>query len=200
MPASNPFRLTRLQGALLGSFFLHALLFYGLTRPGGNTQVSSAAQKTVMQVQLLPAEPQLVSAPQELAPQEPIPVSAQAPAQAPQPIAEAPKLPPTQTQTGTQVLPWTASEPKVKKFPELAYPPDTVNITATLEIEVSLDKEGKATDVKVLRESPKAMFTEWAWEMGMKGQYSPKITASGPIASTLVIRLDITPGMPIEVR
>ncbi len=85
-------------------------------------------------------------------------------------------------------------------MPELAFPPDTVNVTAMLEIEVQLDKDGTPQDVKILRESPKAMFTEWAWEMGMKGQYSPKITAAGPVPSKLSIRIDIAPGMPPEVR
>lgn len=97
-------------------------------------------------------------------------------------------------------VPWQPQEPKVQKMPELAFPPDTVNITAMLEIEVQLDKDGTPQDVKILRESPKAMFTEWAWEMGMKGQYSPKITASGPVPSKLNIRIDIAPGMPMEVR
>ncbi len=85
-------------------------------------------------------------------------------------------------------------------MPELAFPPDTVNVTAVLEIEVQLDKDGTPQDVKILRESPKAMFSEWAWEMGMKGQYSPKITAAGPVSSKLSIRIDIAPGMPLEVR
>ena len=182
----------------MGSFFLHALLLYGLARPGGTVQTSSVPQNTVMQVQLLSQVP--VTAPVLETPltQESLPTPTEVPAQ-PQPaVAEAPKQSTGQIQTG--VLASTPSDPKVKKFSELAYPPDTVNISATLEIEVYLDKDGKATDVKVLRESPTGLFTEWAWEMGMQGQYSPKITPAGPVASTLRIRLDITPGMPIEVR
>lgn len=189
-----------MQGALLGSFFLHAAIFYGLGRPGSSVQFSNMSQKVVLQVELLASTPEIsLPAP---APLEPIPVAADAQQPIPLAVSEAPKESTKQTQleSNSKVLPWKQQEPKVQKFPDLEYPPDTLNITAALEIEVTLDKEGKATAVRVISESPKSMFTEWAWEMGMKGLYTPKITANGPVESTLKIRLDITPGMPVEVR
>ena len=200
MRAGNPFRITRLQGALLGSFFLHAVVFYGLSQSGNSVQVSSIPKRVVLQVELLAAAPELtLPTPNAL---EPIPVDTNAKQLAPAAISEAPKEPAKQSNSNAnaRVLPWNPQEPKVQKFPDLEYPPDTLNITATLEIEVTLDKEGKATAVRVISESPQSMFTEWAWEMGMKGVYTPKITADGPSASTLKIRLDITPGMSVEVH
>lgn len=181
----------------MGSFFLHALLLYGLSRPGGAMQESSIPQRSVLEVQLLPASPQTVDVPEEpvvVADSAPSAVDTQA-----QPLATAPNAALRKAEE-TAILPWQPADAKVEKFPELAYPPDTTNITATMEIEVSLDKDGKATAVRVVRESPKGMFTEWAWEMGMQGQYKPKITVDGPVASILNIQLDITPGMPLEAR
>lgn len=191
-----------MQGALLGSFFLHAAIFYGLGRPGSSVQFSNMPQKVVLQVELLASTPEIsLPAP---APLEPIPVAPDAQQTIPAAVSEAPKESTKQTQSESKskskMLPWKQQESKVQKFPDLEYPPDTLNITAAVEIEVTLDKEGKATAVQVISESPKAMFTEWAWEMGMKGLYTPKITANGPVESTLKIRLDITPGMPVEVR
>lgn len=189
-----------MQGALLGSFFLHAAIFYGLGRPGSNAQVSSIPQKVVLQVELLASTPG-ISLPMPAVLE---PVSAATDAQQPIPaaVSEVPgaSIKQTPSESKSKVLPWKQQESKVQKFPDLEYPPDTLNITAAVEIEVTLDKEGKATAVRVISESPKAMFTEWAWEMGMKGLYTPKITANGPVESTLKIRLDITPGMPVEVR
>ena len=199
MPATSKFvRLTRLQGALLGSFFLHGLLLYGLSIPGGNTHVSSTPQNTVMEVQLLAQAPPHVPVEEVVPSQDTLPVETTIPPQPQVAVSDAPKQPAETNKIG--IAPLLPADPKVKQFLELPYPPDTVNISATLEIEVYLDKDGKATDVKVLRESPAGLFTEWAWEMGMQGQYSPKITSSGPVASTLRISLAIIPGMPIEVR
>lgn len=185
----------------MGSFFLHALLFYGHDHFNGRARRPIASPAAIIQVQLLPTitvdplapevSPAAIIASEQ---QRTIEATATAATTA---VTEASKQ---QSQPGVSVLPWVAQSPKVKKFLDIVYPPDTANITATLEIEVSLDKNGKATAVKVLRESPTSMFTEWAWELGMTGQYSPKITADGPVESTLTIRLDITPGMPIEVR
>ena len=54
----------------------------------------------------------------------------------------------TQSQEETRaVVPWQPQEPKVKKMPELVYPPDTAHITADLEIEGQLDEEGTALQV-----------------------------------------------------
>lgn len=193
-----------MQGALLGSFFLHAAIFYGLGRPGFNTNVSSIPKEVVLQVELLAAtsetsspvtEPALAPTTTALDPtllNDSIPKST--------PVADLPNSVVKQDKSELNVLPWKQQKPKVQKFPDLEYPPYTANITASLEIEVTLSKEGKATSVRVISESPQAMFTEWAWEMGMQGVYTPKITADGPVASTLNIRLDIAPGVPIEIR
>lgn len=191
-----------MQGALLGSFLLHGLLLYAIALPGSAPQTTVVQASPVLQIQLVPEA--------TTNPEPPVPpvISIEEPTtqlnERSSPSAETPKsavaaATPNQ-ETTRSAVPWRPQEPKVEKMPELAFPPDTVNITAMLEIEVQLDKDGTAQDVKILRESPKAMFTEWAWEMGMKGQYSPKITASGPVPSKLTIRIDITPGMPLEVR
>lgn len=182
----------------MGSFFVHVLLLYGLVRPGGSTQTSTPPQNSVIQVQLVPGLPLPQAVLDVPLPQKNAPTATEQPAQPLNDVALKKSASPVQSQTG--FLSPTSASPKVKKFPDLAYPPDTVNISATLEIEVSLDKDGKATDVKVLSESPKSLFTEWAWELGMQGEYSPKVTPAGPVPSTLRIRLDITPGMPVEVR
>ena len=189
-----------MQGALLGSFLLHGLLLYALARPGA-TPSGADAPVQALRVQLVQ---QPIPATTEPSPTAPM---AQSESTTPESTAASVETPKSLQAASTQsqeepraMMLWQPQEPKVKKMPELVFPPDTVNITAVLEIEVQLDKDGTALDVKIVRESPKAMFTEWAWEMGMKGQYQPKITASGPVPSKLNIRIDITPGLPMEVR
>lgn len=190
-----------MQGALAGSFFIHALLFYGLSLTGGNPPAPSPTTPSVLRVELVsvppPAEPSPEPAPEPtLAPTPTEPAEQPVPKDTPAPEAK----PSVAVNDGIQAVPWIPSDPKVQKLQELDFPPDTSNMTATLEIEVTLDKEGKPLTVKVLKESPKAIFTEWAWEMGMKGLYSPKMTVNGPVESSLVIRLDIAPGAPLAIN
>ena len=192
MAASNRVRITPLQGALLGSFFLHALLFYGFTRSSGKIYTSNEPQLVTLQLVL----PLAKTAP-DTVDKESASTPTSSASSSLSPVAQnSPNAPSTDN-----VLALLApSEPSVKKFPEIPYPSDTINISATLEIEVDLDKNGNATNVKVVKESPSGLFTEWAWEIGMKGQYSPKITTAGPVAGKLRVRLDITPGAPMEIR
>lgn len=186
----------------MGSFFIHALLFYGLSLTGGEPVPTSPSpiKRAVLRVDLVtspptePAPEQMLVEP--LSPPAESPVSSKdtLPAKTPDEAIESP------TTDGVQTIPWVTADPKVKTLQELPFPPDTANMTAIIEIEVDIDKNGAPTAVKVLNESPKAIFTEWAWEMGMKGLYSPKVTATGPVASKLIIRLDVTPGAPLAIN
>lgn len=127
---------------------------------------------------------------------------------APQPESDVPPAPDTKQDSEPidqeNTLPikniWIEKEASVVGMPEIEPPSETMFMSASLEIEVTLDKNGKPKSVKVISESPAMYFSEWLWEMGMQGTYQPRITPNGPVESKIRVHFDITPGLPMVRR
>ena len=203
----------QLAVAVLGSFFLHALLFIGL--PGMSASMKSANRKsTPIQVTLIGlerkqtavtpsvAEPEVKRPPPELAPTPVQPSIQAAPRQARVPLPSASEPVPLATAASparAQPTPTFRSGAELDPPPrplgdiEPEYPAAAGLQQGTVVLRLMIDTSGDVEDVVVVSATPEGLFEASAIAAFGKAKFSPGRYLGIPVRSQITIAVDYTP-------